>query len=99
MAMPNGDVFDDRQWRFLLTETAPLSSRQEQICRLILRGLSDKQISSQIGIAIPTVRTHLGRVFEKLEVQDRTELVLFFMRQFCEGCRKIECRRWELQQK
>ena len=95
MSDANGAVFSEKQWKAILARVPPLSSRQQQICRLILRGMSDKQIAGGIGISVPTVRTHLERVFEKLDVQDRTELAMFLVRGFLSGCRNVRCPRWQ----
>jgi DNA-binding CsgD family transcriptional regulator len=94
MSGPDGDMFDEKQWRGVLAEIPSLSHRQEEISKLILKGLSDKQIASRIGISIGTVRTHLGRLFGKLDVQDRTELALHLMRGFLAGCHKVRCPRF-----
>jgi len=42
---------------------------------LLARGLSNKQIASQLHISEATVKTHLIHVFEKLGVDDRTAAV------------------------
>jgi hypothetical protein len=34
-------------------------------------------------LSLPTVRTHLSRIFSRFDVQDRTELVLYVFRYFC----------------
>jgi DNA-binding CsgD family transcriptional regulator len=44
--------------------------------------MGDKQIAEKIGIKVPTVRTHMGRLFDKLSVGDRVELVLHFVHRF-----------------
>lgn len=53
-----------------------LSPRHRRIVELILRNRCDKQIVMEIGISQSTVRTHIGRIFQKLKVNDRLELVL-----------------------
>ena len=68
-------LFSPEEWRNV-TEHLELSVRQTEICRRILEGLSDKEMADSIGIALPTVRTHLRRLYEKLGVYDRTELVV-----------------------
>jgi DNA-binding CsgD family transcriptional regulator len=52
-----------------------LSPRQEAIVRLIALGLSDKLIARRLGVSRYTVRTHLDRVFAKLAIHTRTELL------------------------
>ena len=52
-----------------------LAPQQERIVRLIMHAQGDKQIARSLGIAFPTVRTYLGRVFKQAQVEDRMELV------------------------
>lgn len=52
-----------------------LSAREQAIARCICRGLCDKQIAQELGIGFSTVRTHLARIFDKLGVRSRTQLM------------------------
>ena len=53
---------------------AGLSPRERQVALCVARGLADKEIARELGIALPSVRTYLRRLFEKLGVQRRTAL-------------------------
>jgi DNA-binding NarL/FixJ family response regulator len=53
-----------------------LSPQQIRIVELILRNCRDKQIAAELQLKVPTVRTHLRRIFDRLGVEDRMELVL-----------------------
>ena len=53
-----------------------LSRREVQIAHLIERGLSNKQIARQLGIAATTVKNHVHNIFEKLEVHRRVDAVM-----------------------
>jgi DNA-binding CsgD family transcriptional regulator len=57
-----------------------LSPREEEIVKLVVRGLSTAQISRTLFISEHTVQNHLRSVFEKVGVRSRGELVkqLFF---------------------
>jgi DNA-binding CsgD family transcriptional regulator len=57
-----------------------LSPREEEIAKLVLRGLSTTRISRALFISEHTVNNHLRNVFEKVGVRSRGELVkrLFF---------------------
>jgi len=85
-------VFSEAEWQGL-TKTLSMSHRQEQIAHCVLQDMSDKQIARQLEIALPTVRTHMGRLFEKLHVEDRTGLVLRIVSEFRAECRAIGCPR------
>ncbi len=53
-----------------------LSPQQAKVVALILQGMRDKQIAAALGINIWTVRTHLTRIFARLGIGDRVELVV-----------------------
>ncbi len=59
----------------LLSRRHQLSPRELEICILIFKGLTDKEIASALGIAFSTVRTHLKHLFMKLDVTTRSELI------------------------
>jgi len=52
-----------------------LSAREAQVLRLVGRGLTNADIGRELFISEATVKTHLLRVFTKLEVADRTAAV------------------------
>lgn len=52
-----------------------LTHREEQIARLVRNGLSNKAIARDLELSQPTVKTHLLRIFRKLGVSSRTELI------------------------
>ena len=74
-----------------MSQELGLSNRQQQIARDLFLGMSDKQIATELNISVATVRTHLGRMFSKYGVQDRSELILLCVRHFHEQCK--DCRR------
>ncbi len=51
-----------------------LSDREKEVGRLAATGLTNKEIAEKLFISVNTIKTHLARVLEKLEVRDRTEL-------------------------
>ena len=53
-----------------------LPAQQARIVELILHNHGDKQIARAMGLAEPTVRTYLSRIFRRLECNDRVGLVL-----------------------
>lgn len=80
----NREIFSNTEW-VEIAEKLSLSTRQGEISRYLLHGLSDKQIALQLKIAVPTVRTHLSRLFSKMKVQDRIELILYIFYCFRNG--------------
>lgn len=56
----------------LMEQSAGLSRRQRQVLSLVARGLTDRQIGTQLEISLPTVRSHLEAIFEKTHTTNRT---------------------------
>ena|SRR5215471_1523963 len=52
-----------------------LTGREEEVLRLVAAGLSNGQIAGQLGLRPQTVKNHVRRVFEKLDVHSRLELL------------------------
>jgi DNA-binding NarL/FixJ family response regulator len=59
-----------------IVEAVGLSPQQAKIVELVLRGMCDKQIAAALGIAEPTIRTYLSRVFARTGTRGRMELAL-----------------------
>ena len=53
-----------------------LSKRERAIVGLILQGMRNKEIASELGIGEGTVKVHLHNIFEKLGISSRMELAL-----------------------
>jgi len=53
----------------------PLSQRELEVLRLIAYGLSNDEISKRLFLALDTVKGHNRRIYDKLQVQRRTEAV------------------------
>lgn len=51
-----------------------LTPREMAIIQLISTGLNNKQLCRELGISLPTVKTHLNTIFRKMNVTSRTEL-------------------------
>lgn len=54
-----------------------LSERELDVLRLLARGLANKEISRDLGIAEKTVKTHVSSILGKLGVQSRTQAALY----------------------
>jgi len=53
----------------------PLSERELEVLRLVAQGLSNREISERLFLAVNTVKGHNQKIFDKLQVQSRTEAV------------------------
>ncbi|EED35299.1 monoamine regulon transcriptional regulator [Luminiphilus syltensis NOR5-1B] len=59
----------------LLVRQYNLSPRQIEVVRLLREGASNKKLSAHLGISLPTVKTHISQIFEKVGVRSRTDLL------------------------
>jgi LuxR family maltose regulon positive regulatory protein len=54
----------------------PLSPRELEVLQLIAQGLSNREISERLFLALSTVKGHNRIIFDKLQVQSRTEAIV-----------------------
>jgi DNA-binding NarL/FixJ family response regulator len=59
-------------------EQAELSTREQEILRLLARGHAYKEIADELGVSIGTINTHIRRIYQKLHVKSRSEAVALF---------------------
>ena len=52
-----------------------LSARENQIVELVVRGQGNREIAQTLGIEIATAKKHLGRIFDKVGVDSRAQLM------------------------
>ena len=59
-----------------IDETRTLSKRETEVAECAVQGNTNKQIAGQLGLSEHTVKNYLFRIFEKLRVSNRIELLL-----------------------
>jgi DNA-binding NarL/FixJ family response regulator len=57
-----------------------LTPREKDVLHYVRLGLANKQIASRLGISETTVKSHLGSVFQRIGVNDRTSAALWAQR-------------------
>ena len=57
-------------------QTLGISARELEVLELLAAGQSNKEIASRLNVSPNTVKTHVARLYEKLEAKRRTEAVL-----------------------
>lgn len=58
----------------------PISPRELEVLKLIVNGLSNQEIANQLLISLPTAKTHVRNILNKLAVDDRTQAAVHAMR-------------------
>ena len=61
-------------------DAVQLSAREQEILQLLARGYRYKELADALHISVNTVRTHLRRIYEKLQVSNGLEAVNKFLR-------------------
>ena len=58
----------------------PLSNREMEVLECVVRGLSNKEIASLLGISHQTVKNHVTSILRKFSVEDRTQAVVYALK-------------------
>jgi len=59
-----------------VAHSARLTPRQEDVLRLVAKGLANKEIADELGMSPSTVRVHVTALFKTLGVENRTQAAL-----------------------
>ena len=54
-----------------------LTPREVAIVRLVGRGLGNREIAEELGLSVPTIRSHLTRIYDKIGAVSRVDLALY----------------------
>lgn len=66
-----------------------LTSREEEVLELLTNGITYKGVAAKLFISETTVKTHVNNIFQKLQVNDRTQAVLYAINKGFTNRRKI----------
>ncbi len=58
-----------------------LTDREIEVLRLLAQGLSNKDIADSLVVSVPTVRSHVTNILSKLNLSNRTQAVLYALRE------------------
>jgi DNA-binding NarL/FixJ family response regulator len=58
----------------------PLSDREMEVLSCVVRGMSNKEIASLLGISHQTVKNHVTSILRKFSVEDRTQAVVYALK-------------------
>jgi DNA-binding NarL/FixJ family response regulator len=62
-----------------VSDVEKLTRREQEVLELLAKGFLYKEICDHLGIGLPTVKSHLKQIYEKLHVQTRTEAAIKFL--------------------
>jgi DNA-binding CsgD family transcriptional regulator len=74
-------VFNQRVWT-AITRSFNLSNRELQLVRGVFDDCTDYSIASTLKISTHTVHTHFGRLYHKLRVANRAQLIVRVVDEF-----------------
>lgn len=77
-AVAGGEVWASRQLlsRIISDETPSLTEREQQVLRALTHGLSNRDIATDLGISVRTVKAYVSSLLAKHESSSRVELIL-----------------------
>jgi DNA-binding NarL/FixJ family response regulator len=61
-------------------QSVDLTEREKEILDFLSQGYANKEIAEKMFISVPTVRTHLSHIYEKLHVRSRTEAIIKYLK-------------------
>lgn len=67
-----------------------LTQREEEVLDLLTQGVTYKGVAGQLFISETTVKTHVNNIFQKLQVNDRTQAVLYAINNGFTNKRKMQ---------
>ncbi len=70
----------------------PLTERELEVIRALAQGMSDRQIARSLGISEKTVRNHTSNIYRKLHIFDRTQAVIYAIREGVIDVEELEYR-------
>lgn len=73
------EVYIKSQEDFVLNQTEldnlNLTTRELEVLELMAKGLSNQEIAEQLFVSLNTIKTHSGKLFEKMDVKRRTQAI------------------------
>jgi DNA-binding NarL/FixJ family response regulator len=87
--LPFEPLFTEDQWDSVVARLE-LSRREQQIVRLVFHDMREQSIAVELGVSVNTVHTELRRLYLKLGVRSRVQLVLTVVSEHLARSREAE---------
>jgi len=71
-------ILTAREWASLATRVR-LSPRERDVLDCLVNGASEKEIAAGLSISVPTVHTHVMRLYRRVGAHNRAELLRFLL--------------------
>ena len=66
-----------RGWRWRRSAGRAPYERELEVLQLASKGMTNNEIAEKLCLSVDTVQTHLGNIFNRLDVAPRTEAILY----------------------
>lgn len=73
------DIMQSKNTAFDYT-AAGISDKEYAVIQLVAEGLSNQEIADKLFLSLGTVRNYISVILEKLEIRDRTQLAIFYLK-------------------
>jgi DNA-binding NarL/FixJ family response regulator len=70
---------------FIREDNRTPSPRQQRVIELVAKGLKNREIANRLGMSEQVVRNYLGIIYDKIGVNNRVELALWYEARVHEG--------------
>lgn len=76
-ALMNSATEEDSRFDY---QSKDISEKEYEVIQLVAEGFSNKEIAQKLFLSEGTVRNYLSTILEKLELRDRTQLAIFYLK-------------------
>ncbi len=76
IARVRADGDDDQRTATARARLDQLTEREEEVALAVGRGLSNAEIARELHLSVPTVKAHVSRLFDKLDVTNRVQIAI-----------------------
>lgn len=64
----------------ILMAKAGFTPSETRVAELVVKGMSNKEVADKLNVSEKTVKFHLGKIYKRLEIKSRTQLVVWTLK-------------------